>query len=327
MIPRKMSSSMSRLRPSNAHSASELTIIVDLLARDGAAAVTVEPLSDLTLADARALKAAWPALARDTRLGAVSLMSSLGKDDIRLDFERALIVALGDEDPTVRLEAATALWECESSTLLEQFLHRIPAELDDDVRLVFVNGLGRFARLASEGRLTPGQSECVKTVLIRTLEEDSNGLVRLAALAAVSYLRPAGLANAIRLAFDEGGEAAQLAAVKAMGRYGGREWSSRIIDALRSEDTDLRVEAALAAPYVEDRRALPFLYEAAEDEDEIELQLAAISALGEVGGEQVRKFLEEIRDSSSGPVAEAAENALGQASLLDGFDLASTVQS
>jgi HEAT repeat protein len=311
---------MSRRRHSNS-GADSIGVVVNALRRDGAAAATVEPLSDLSRAEARELRELWPGLEGATRFKTVALMASLGAEDVRFNFERALLIALADQDPEIRVEAAGGLWETESSAYLEALLERLPNEPSPRVRAVMVEALGRFARLASDGQLTDAQSAMTESALLRATESDPDEVVRLNALAAVAYLRPAHLIASVEFAFDEGDEAARIAAVRAMGRYGGRNWASRIIDALRVGDSELRAAAALAAPYVEDRRVIPFLFEAAEEHEETDLQLAAIAALGDVGGEQVRRFLEQIKDSSESPVSNAAEDALANASLLEGADL------
>lgn len=319
MIPKKTSSSMSR-RNRNEGPSESFQEALRALDRDGAAAATVQPLSDLSRADARALRQAWSRLARETRYRCVSLMASLSSEELRYNFERALVVALSDEDPDIRTLAADALWESESSTLLDELLRLLAREDTQQARVAVINALGRYARLASEDQLSSAQRESLERALLDVADNDPRVDVRSSAMAAVAYLRPASLGPAVERAFDEGDDAERLAAVQAMGRYGGREWASRIIDALRGGDSELRIEAARAAPYVEDTRVVAFLFDAAEDEDDPELQVAAISALGEVGGEQVRRFLEEMRDTTTGEIAQAAEEALAHARLLDGDD-------
>jgi len=291
------------------------------LDRDGAAPATVEPLSDLSRADARALRRAWPSLERNTRYRCVALMASLATDELRYNFERALLVALSDEDPEIRTMAADALWESESSAALDELLRLLAREDAPAVRVTLINALGRYARLASEDQLSISQRESIERVLLDAVDNDPRAEVRASAMAAVAYLRPASLGPSLERAFDEGDDDERLAAVQAMGRFGGREWASRIIDALRGGDSDLRIEAAQAAPYVEDTRVIPFLFDAAEDEDDTDLQRAAVAALGELGGEQVQRFLEEMRDTTSGELAEAIEEALANVRFMNGDPL------
>ncbi|CAN5784743.1 hypothetical protein BH23CHL2_BH23CHL2_29180 [soil metagenome] len=291
---------------------------IDTLTRDGAAAATVEPLSDLSLPAARYLRKRWGDWPRSTRLAVVSEMASLGEEDVRFSFERALLVALSDEDPDVRLAAVEALWESEATALLNELLRRADVETETRVRRSLLRTIGRFARLAVEGRLDADQRRRIEELLVDAALRDSSEDIQLEAMVAVAYLQPVAIASQIEDAYDQGHDEAREQALRAMGRFGGQQWSSRVIDALRAGDSDQRVEAARAAPYVEDRRVVPYLYEAAEDDERPDIQFAALRALGEIGGPEIRSFLEEMRDSTSGDVSQAADNALGNASLLDG---------
>lgn len=291
---------------------------IDTLTRDGAAAATVEPLSDLSLPAARYLRKRWGDWPRSTRLAVVSKMASLGDEDVRFNFERALLVALSDEDPEVRLAAADALWEAESTALLNELHRRADVETDTRVSRSLLRALGKFARLAVEGRLDADQRLRTEDLLVDAAINNPSEDIQLEAMVAVAYLRPVAIVSRIEDAYDHGHDEAREQALRAMGRFGGQQWSSRVIDTLRAGDSDQRVEAARSAPYVEDRRVVPYLYEAAEDDEIPEIQFAALRALGEIGGPEIRSFLEEMRDSTSGDVSQAADNALGNASLLDG---------
>lgn len=319
MTTKKTCSSMSRLRRSgHSDDASKIADAVEVLVRDGAASVTVEPLADLKLAGARELVERWPSIPEALRLDIVKLMDALAAEDVRLNFERALVIGLHDSSPNVRLASVNALWESESTAYLTTLLARVPEEPDAGVRTAMVEALGQYARRASDGLLQADLHQQLEQLLVDLAFEDPHERTRLAAMAAAAYFRPGRLEAEIRRAFDDGHDEAVESALRAMGRFGGERWATRVIDALRAGDTEQRLEAAAAAPYVEDRRVLPYLYEAAEDDEAPELQLAAVQALGEIGGPAVQSFLESFRDSTTGAVADAAEEALENAALLEG---------
>ena len=310
---------MSRLRRSSDESgSSKVADAVEVIVRDGVASVTVEPLADLTLLEARDLGERWASIPEPLRVRVVAAMASLASDDVRLSFERAFVIGLRDSSPGVRLSAVNALWEVESSSLLRDLVELVTTEPDVQVRNAMVEALGRFARRAGEGLIPEDQARLVEDVLVERALQDEAEQIRLSAMVAAAYCRPERLEPEIRNAFDNGHDEAIEMALQAMGRFGGTRWASRVIDALRAGDTDQRIEAATAAAYVEDRRVLPYLYEAAEDDEFAELQVRAIESLGEIGGPAVQSFLESIRDSTTGDVAAAAEEALENAALLEG---------
>lgn len=308
---------MSRRRPS-AGDREALSAALDTLARDGAATVTVEPLSDLTHDEVRLFQERWNEFPSSLRLSIIRQMAASAAEDLRLNFERALIVALSDPDPDVRVEATNALWEVESTALLSALLDRFSVEDDARARVAQADALGRFARLASEDEVAGDLRVTIERKLVAAAQDDASESVRLAALSAAAYLRPQELEETIIRTYDDGHDEAREIAIRAMGRFGGSRWANRIIDALISGDEDQRVEAANAAPYVEDRRVIPYLFEAAEDDESADLQLAAIRALGEIGGTNVQNFLERLRDSTADAISSVAEEALENAALLDG---------
>lgn len=307
-----------RRRPPNERDQRDLEAAVNTLVRDGAAHVTVEPLADLSLPGARYLRQRWNDMPEALRLATIHQMAASAAEDVRLDFERALAIGLQDASPEIRRESIEALWESESTSLLKQLLDALSGEEHPTVRVALVQALARYAQLASEDSVDIDFELPLEQTLTSVALDDESGEVRLAALAAAAYLRPALLEPEIVRAYDEGHDDARELAIQAMGRFGGKRWAPRVIDALLVGDDDLRIAAAKAAPYVEDRRIIPYLYEAAEDEEFPEMQLTAIWALGEIGGQNVQSFLESLRDTATGEVADAAESALENAALLEG---------
>jgi HEAT repeat protein len=71
----------------------------------------------------------------------------------------------------------------------------------------------------------------------------------------------------------------------------------------------MRFEAANAAREFADPEALRFLHELVEDTDP-EVAMAAIRAIGGIGGAMARKLLHRYSDRGEGPVSEAAAEAL-----------------
>jgi len=77
----------------------------------------------------------------------------------------------------------------------------------------------------------------------------------------------------------------------------------------------LRYEATKASGAFGDRRAVPRLIERLGDEDR-EIQLAAIGALGQIGGSASVNILKRLSVSKDDIVREAAEEALDEATFM-----------
>ncbi len=115
----------------------------------------------------------------------------------------------------------------------------------------------------------------------------------------------------------------RVSAVFAMGRSCDDVWTPQIIAELSSDDAEMRYEAARAAGELELRPALARLAELAYDDDR-EIQEMAIWALGEIGGKQANRVLDQLAAQADSAGDEVLADAVAEAqsvSALSGADL------
>ncbi|PZR99699.1 MAG: hypothetical protein DLM69_07120 [Candidatus Chloroheliales bacterium] len=101
-----------------------------------------------------------------------------------------------------------------------------------------------------------------------------------------------------------------------MGRNMDARWLNTIIAEMGSGSAEMRYEAARAAGELSDRRAIPQLLELLRDND-TEVKLAAIWALGQVGGAAATTALKRVAQSDDEAISDAAQDALAEARLAD----------
>ena len=107
-------------------------------------------------------------------------------------------------------------------------------------------------------------------------------------------------------------------ALVAMGRSMLPRWLPTIGAALANASPALRYEAARAAgEMAEDAQALVPRLAQLIDDDDSEVALAAIWALGQIGGEAARRSLQKARKSSDETRSQAVAEALEELSLGD----------
>ena len=99
-----------------------------------------------------------------------------------------------------------------------------------------------------------------------------------------------------------------------MGRNGDERWLPTVLKELENSDPELRFEAARAAGELESPRALVPLIPLLDDDD-LEVRLAVIGALAQIGGDVARKALLRCTKSPDAAVREAAADALGEMDL------------
>jgi HEAT repeat protein len=102
-----------------------------------------------------------------------------------------------------------------------------------------------------------------------------------------------------------------------MGRSASDNWLQILIFNFDDDDADIRMAAATAAgALLHDAAVTPLGM--LLDDSETDVQIAALQALGEIGGEEAERILTRCQRESVIPeVREAAEDALAAAKLLD----------
>src|SRR5258708_15932580 len=100
-----------------------------------------------------------------------------------------------------------------------------------------------------------------------------------------------------------------------MGGPANDRWLPDVLRELESDDPEMRFEAARAAGSLESPRAVVPLITILDDPDS-EVRLAAIGALGEIGGDVARKALEQCARGKDTAMREAADAAFGGADLV-----------
>jgi HEAT repeat protein len=102
-----------------------------------------------------------------------------------------------------------------------------------------------------------------------------------------------------------------------MGRSAELDWLPTIMEEMHSDDPEMRFEAATAAGTIAEEEAIGDLAELTQDDD-AEVQEAAIASLGQIGGPEARDVLHSVAAASSDErVLEAVSDALAEADFLE----------
>lgn len=272
----------------------------------------LKALSDLGPEMLKAFWAAWRQFPAERRLEILRELDQLAEDNIDLDFRSVFRACLSDADPDVRATAVGGLWEDES----EPTMDRLIAMLDDEAgaaRAAATVALARFAYLCQVGNLPVSTGARLLTALLRVATDPEQPLeVRRRSVEGLGYFAASREAQAeIGRAYAHSELSMRESAVLAMGRSMRPTWFPYIERELKSPSPALRYEAARAVGELgeEGRPLLPALLPLVDDED-TEIALAAIWALGQVGGPSARRLLERLARSKDASRRQAADEAL-----------------
>ena len=267
-------------------------------------------LSDLDRERLAAFRQAWQAIHPVHRQDLVDALVELAEDHPEYDFRAIFRWLLSDEDPEVRATAIHGLWEDESPALIGPLLHLLQRDPSPRVREAAAISLGRFILKSELGELPMREVTPVVEALLRIAQNPDEDLdVRRRAIESLAYIDEPHIRDLIEAAYYHSDTRMQASALFAMGRSANPRWASYVLAELESPDPELRYEAALAAGELELADAVKPLSSLVEDED-IDVRLAAIEALGRIGGPEAERILTHLSGSGDPVIEEAAEAAL-----------------
>ena len=280
----------------------------------------MRPLSGLSSDERDAFWQGWQAIAPRRRDEIARALVTLAEDNVDLDFGAVFFWLLDDEDAAVRTAAIEGLWEDMSSRLLRRLLVMLRSDPSPGVRASAALALSRFAYQAVLGELSAEDTRALRTTLIESLLDQRQPLdVRRRSLEGAGYFADSDeVQREVELAYAGDEQFMRESALMAMGRSMLPRWLPTIGEALTHASPALRYEAARAAgEMAEDARSLVPKVAPLLNEQDGEVALAAIWALGQIGGEPARRALQRIRKSSDETRSQAASEALEELSFGD----------
>ena len=270
----------------------------------------LERLSGLTPDEQRELLEAWSGIPTPRRLMIVRAVTGMADDNIEMEFTGLLCAALADNDAPVRASAAAGLWETGDRTVIAPLAVMLESDDSHEARAAAAAALGHFAELAETGKLIERDAAAVRSALLGALEdEDEETTVRRRALEAVAPMRHPDVPGWIRWAYQDGEPLLRQSAVYAMGRTCDPAWLPVVVAELGSSVPAMRFEAANAARELADPKTLPYLHDLTSDDDP-QVALAAVQAIGGTGGTAARKLLRHYAEQADPALSEAAQEAL-----------------
>jgi len=269
-------------------------------------------LSDLSREEMEAFRSVWPGINVARRRDIVERLVELAEDNFELDYTGIFRLCLTDGDGQVRAKAIDGLSECEERSLLDPLISLLLGDLEDSVRVAAAAALGTFAMLAEFGELKANDADKVEKALLTAFNNKKEQMdVRCRALESISMMSRPQVEVMIRQAYQSDALEFRASALCAMGRTCNSDWLSILLQELGSPSAQLRFEAARACAELEADDAVPRLIELTRDDD-AQVRLAAVEALGRIGGNEAKQALQECRDGPDDAMSEAAEDALDE---------------
>lgn len=253
--------------------------------------------SDIDSASLQLLLDAWPRVSLTRKRTLLADLDQLLVEDSLVSFDDLARALLTDLDAPVRAGATRLLAECGDQKLLPLYEKIIAGDPSPEVRAEAAHSLGFFVAL--------GELEQISEAALRRAEEsllaaarDDNVEVRRRALESLGFSAREEVPALIEAALRRESSDWRVSALIAMGRSSDERWAEPVIRMLLSEDRDVRLEAARAAGELSLPAARLPLLRMLEEETDPEIFSAIVWSLSQVGGEDVRVYLENLLDQT-----------------------------
>ena len=280
-------------------------------------------LSGLSASDSDQFEAVWNQMDAGYRRRVLRDLLAFAEANIEMDYRQVGLVGLHDADAAVRETAIELLWEDESLEIMNHLIRIAAEDPSSSVRAAAATALGRFILLGELGDLPEQDTVAAQDIAIRLLQDQNEPVdVRRRALEAIANCSHPIVPGAIEAAYQSDEQLMRISAVYAIGRSCDERWENVVLEALESDDAEMRYEAARAAGELEIAEAVPLLGRLLLDNDR-EILEVVVWSLGEIGGKEAVRILEALaetaEDSEDDVLMEAIEDAIGNASLADGL--------
>ena len=287
----------------------------------------LQEFSDIGTLELKTLLDVWPRVALSRKLTLLEDLIVLADSDTLVSFDDFARALLTDPDPQVRTRSIRLLNECEAIDLIPSYLDMLKNDLDVTVRAEAARILNLYVDLGELEEIPDTLYHQVEDALLASAASEDDARVRRAALESLGYSSRPEVVTLLESAFHREDPNWKASALTAMGRSADERWADTITRSLVNEDDRIRKSAVQAAGELSLKSARPLLLKMLGEEDEDTVLSAVIWSLSQIGGEDVRTYLEnlldQVEDEDQIAFLEEALDNLAFTEDLERFDLLS----
>ena len=285
----------------------------------------LQEFSDIGALELKTLLDVWPQVKPSRKLTLLEELDALAENDTLVSFDDLARALLTDPEPEVRTRAIRLLDEYEDPKIVPSYLDMLKNDPDLNVRIEAANALNLFVDLGELEEIPDSIYHQVEDSLLASANSEDDVRVRRAALESLGFSSRPEVATLIDSAFHREDPAWQASSLVAMGRSADERWSDAVTRSLVHVDDRIRRAAVEAAGLLSLSSARPILLRMLGEEENETILSAVIWSLSQIGGEDVRTYLENLLDQMEDEdqiafLEEALDN-LAFTEDLDRFDL------
>ena len=259
----------------------------------------------------------WFTIPVERKRWTISTMVELTEDNPELDFSAVFKLCLKEHDETVLENAMEGLWEHEDRSVINGLINVLHSSNSPRVRAAAAVALGKFPVLVQEGKILAKDEDAILNSLMKVLDDPDQPVeVVRRSLEAVAPFNTERIRDLVDKSYKSDDLQLKSSSIFAMGRTGDASWLPLLIKELQSPEPGIRYETAHACAELAEDEAVPHLIALLEDDD-YQVQLAGISALGKIGGPLAKKVLVNCVKEGDAALEEAARVELENIDFMD----------
>ncbi len=273
--------------------------VLDVLLEDGKDIPPryLSTFSDIESASLKSLQKAWPRIRLERKLLLLKLLNSLANEDTLVSFDDLGRALLTDSEPQVRVGAMRLLIECEDVHLVPTYIDLLIKDSEVAVRAEAATTLGIFVQLGEFDDIPADVHHKIEDILLEVINGEDDPKVRRRALEALGFSSRDEVPVNIESSFKRQNPDWKASAIFAMGRSNDERWSEHVLRMIVSENNRIRLAAVQASGELGLSLARTLLLRLLEEEFDDAIMGAAIWSLSQIGGEDVRLYLQNLLDN------------------------------
>lgn len=285
----------------------------------------LQEFSDIGTLELKTLLDVWPRVALTRKLTLLEDLIVLADNDTLVSFDDFARALLTDPDPQVRARSIRLLNENESVDLIPSYLDMLKNDPDVNVRAESARILNLFVDLGELEEIPDTLYHQVEDALLSSAASEDDVRVRRVALESLGFSSRPEVATLIESSFHREDPNWKVSSLVAMGRSADERWADDVTRSLVNEDDRIRRAAVQAAGELSLKSARPLLLKMLGEEEDDSVLSSVIWSLSQIGGEDVRTYLEnlldQVEDEEQIAFLEEALDNLAFTEDLDRFDL------
>jgi hypothetical protein len=254
--------------------------------------------SDIVPLELKTLLDIWPRVTLSRKQTLLEDLKALAEADTLVSFDDFGRALLTDPEPIVRTHAIRLLHESEDLKLVPTYLDMLKDDSDTSIRREAANALSLFVDLGELEEIPENIYHQIEDALLASANSEDDARVRRTALESLGYSSRPEVITLIESAFHREDPKWQASALHAMGRSADDRWTDDVLYSLINDDDRIRLAAVQAAGDLAISPARTILLEMLSEEEEPDVTSAVIWSLSQIGGEDVRTYLENLLDQT-----------------------------